>query len=51
MKRIVNILDITMKPVKARSTNLTTKCNAVTYRFKRKVDEKTGAGKNKKKKK
>lgn len=51
MKRIVNILDITMKPVKARSTNLTTKCNAVTYRFKRKVDEKTKTGKNKKKKK
>jgi len=51
MKRIVNILDITMKPAKARSTNLTTKCNAVTYRFKRKVDEKTKTGKNKKKKK
>ncbi len=51
MKRIVNILDITMKPVKARSTNLTTKCDAVTYRFKREVDEKTEAGKNKKKKK
>ncbi len=51
MKRIVNILDITMKPVKVRSTNLTTKCDAVTYRFKGKVDEKTEAGKNKKKKK
>ncbi|MBE9569977.1 MAG: type 4a pilus biogenesis protein PilO [Proteobacteria bacterium] len=51
MKRIVNILDISMKPVKARSTNLTTKCNAVTYRFKRKVDEKSKTGKNKKKKK
>ncbi len=51
MKRIVNILDISMKPVKVRSTNLTTKCNAVTYRFKRKVDEKTKTGKNKKKKK
>jgi type IV pilus assembly protein PilO len=51
MKRIVNILDISMKPVKERSTNLTTKCNAVTYRFKREVDEKTEAGKNKKKKK
>jgi len=51
MKRIVNILDISMKPIKARSTELITKCNAVTYRFKRKVDEKTKTGKNKKKKK
>jgi len=51
MKRIVNILDISMNPIKERSTNLTTKCNAVTYRFKRKVDEKTETGKNKKKKK
>lgn len=51
MKRIVNILDISMKPIKERSTNLTTKCNAVTYRFKRKVDEKSETGKNKKKKK
>ena len=51
MKRIVNILDISMKPIKERSTNLTTKCDAVTYRFKRKIDEKTKTGKNKKKKK
>jgi len=51
MKRIVNILDISMKPVKSRSTNLTTTCNAVTYRFKRKVDDKTKTAKNKKKKK
>jgi len=51
MKRIVNILDISMKPVKSRSTNLTTTCNAVTYRFKRKVDEKTKSGKNEQKKK
>ena len=51
MKRIVNILDISMAPVKTRSTNLTTKCNAVTYRFKRKVDEKAETGKNRKKKK
>jgi len=51
MKRIVNILDISMTPVKSRSTNLTTKCNAVTYRFKRKVDEKTKSGKNEQKKK
>jgi type IV pilus assembly protein PilO len=34
MERIVNILDVTMKPVKERSTELITKCDAVTYRFK-----------------
>jgi type IV pilus assembly protein PilO len=51
MKRIVNILDISMKPIKERSTNLTTTCDAVTYRFKRKIDAKTKTGKNKKKKK
>ena len=50
MERIVNIIDISMKPVKSRSTNLTTKCSAVTYRFKRKADEKAEKGKKKKKK-
>lgn len=49
MERIVNILDISMKPIKPSSTSLTTKCSAVTYRFKMKADE--NAGKNKKKKK
>jgi type IV pilus assembly protein PilO len=34
MERIVNILDVTMRPVQERSTTLTTTCNAVTYRFK-----------------
>jgi type IV pilus assembly protein PilO len=34
MERIVNILDVSMKPVKDRSTTLITKCKAVTYRFK-----------------
>lgn len=34
MERIVNILDVSMKPVKERSTILTTTCDAVTYRFK-----------------
>ena len=34
MDRIVNILNVAMKPVAARSTTLVTKCNAVTYRFK-----------------
>ena len=51
MKRIVNILDVSMKPFKERSTNLTTRCDAVTYRFKRENDEKTKTGKTKKKKK
>jgi type IV pilus assembly protein PilO len=50
MERIVNILDISMKPVKERSTKLTTKCNATTYRFKRKGDVQAKEGKNKKKK-
>ena len=50
MERIVNILDISMKPIKSRSTSLTTKCSAVTYRFKRKADEKAETGKKKKKK-
>lgn len=34
MERIVNILNVTMKPVKDRSTTLITACDAVTYRFK-----------------
>lgn len=34
MERIVNILNVNMRPAKARSTNLITKCDAVTYRFK-----------------
>ena len=34
MERIVNILDVSMKPIQRRSTSLITKCNAVTYRFK-----------------
>jgi len=34
MDRIVNILNVAMKPVSARSTTLVTRCNAVTYRFK-----------------
>jgi type IV pilus assembly protein PilO len=41
MERIVNIFNVSMKPVRARSTNLITKCEAVTYRFKGKADEKT----------
>ncbi len=34
MDRIVNILDVSMKPEKALSTTLITSCKAVTYRFK-----------------
>ncbi len=34
MDRIVNILNVAMKPAQTRSTTLVTTCNAVTYRFK-----------------
>lgn len=44
MKRIVNILDVSMNPEKTLSTMLNTKCTAITYRFK----GKTGAAKKKK---
>ncbi|MEE9610799.1 MAG: type 4a pilus biogenesis protein PilO, partial [Desulfatiglandales bacterium] len=48
MERIVNILNVSMKPVKARSTTLITQCDAVTYRFKGGSD--VGATRKKKKK-
>ena len=48
MKRIVNILNVTMKPVKPNSTDLMTTCDAVTYRFKGKADAKPKKGKKKK---
>jgi type IV pilus assembly protein PilO len=38
MERIVNILNVSMVPDGLRSTNLNTKCDAVTYRFKGKTD-------------
>lgn len=38
MERIINILNVSMNPVKERSTTLTTKCDAVTYRFKGETD-------------
>ena len=41
MERIVNILNVSMKPVQPRSTTLITKCDAVTYYFKGKGDVKT----------
>ncbi|MBW1888293.1 MAG: type 4a pilus biogenesis protein PilO [Deltaproteobacteria bacterium] len=34
MERIMNILNVSMRPVAARSTTLVTTCDAVTYRFK-----------------
>jgi type IV pilus assembly protein PilO len=38
MERIVNILNVSMVPQKERSTILTTRCDAVTYRFKGEAD-------------
>ena len=39
MERIVNIVDITVKPKEPLSTDLITQCKAVTYRFKTRADE------------
>ena len=47
MERIVNIFDVSMAPVKERSTILQTKCEAVTYRFKENADEKAENSKKK----
>jgi len=41
MERIVNILNVSMTPQKERSTTLTTRCDAVTYRFKGETDAKS----------
>ena len=49
MDRIVNILNISMKPNKPLSTQLLTRCTAVTYRFKGKDDVKKEQQKKKKK--
>lgn len=49
MDRIVNILNISMKPDKPLSTQLLTRCTAVTYRFKGKDDVKKEQQKKKKK--
>ena len=48
MDRIVNILNITMKPDKPLSTSLITRCMAITYRFKGKDDVKEEQQKKKK---
>lgn len=49
MERIVNILNVSMKPEKPRSTMLITTCEAVTYRFKGSSDEKAKKQPTKKK--
>jgi type IV pilus assembly protein PilO len=51
MERIVNIFDVSMKPIKERSTILQTKCEAVTYRFKENADANAARNKKKNKKK
>ena len=48
MDRIVNIVNISMRPKTPLSTDLVTKCTAITYRFKTKAEQK--AAKDKKKK-
>ena len=50
MERIVNIFNVTMKPVRPRSIELKTQCDAVTYRFKGNTDATPSTGKKKKKK-
>ncbi|MFZ0450001.1 MAG: type 4a pilus biogenesis protein PilO [Desulfatiglandaceae bacterium] len=47
MERIVNILDVSMKPNKPLSTTLITTCNAMTYRFKGTMNATSGAKKKK----
>jgi type IV pilus assembly protein PilO len=48
MERIVNILNVSMKPRQAGSTTLVTTCDAVTYRFKGEADVTETKKKNKK---
>ena len=49
MDRIVNFLNISMKPDKPLSTQLLTRCTAITYRFKGKDDVKKEQQQKKKK--
>ena len=49
MDRIVNVLNINMKPDKPLSTSLLTRCTAITYRFKGEDDVKKEQAKKKKK--
>lgn len=48
MARIVNIVNISIVPKEELSTNLLTKCRAITYRFKTKADEEKEKAKKKK---
>jgi type IV pilus assembly protein PilO len=48
MERIVNILDVSMKPLGSLSTNLRTTCKAVTYRLKPPTKKKTTKKKKRK---
>lgn len=50
MDRIVNIFNISIKPDKALSTQLLTRCTAITYRFKSEEDVRKEQKKKKKKK-
>ena len=47
MQRIMNIKNVSMRPVKPRSTTLITKCTAVTYRLRGKARAKTPKKKKK----
>jgi len=47
LDRIVNVVDVAMKPVKKGSTDLHTRCTAVTYRFKEKTETKNAPKKKK----
>jgi len=51
MERIVNITNVSMKPVKQGSSDLKVNCEAVTYRFKGKADEKANKRNKKRRKK
>ncbi len=48
MERIVNIVNISITPKEELSTNLITKCKAVTYRFKTEADKPKAKPSNKK---
>ena len=50
MERIVNILNVSMRPVQASSSELVTTCDAVTYRFKGETDATETEPQKKKKK-
>jgi type IV pilus assembly protein PilO len=49
LDRIVNVIDITMLPVKEYDTKLRTACKAVTYRFKEQTETKSATKDTKKK--